>query len=143
MKELLSAKKKAPFSFALEEIAALSPTTKPMFGGFIVYIGEKMTLFLYDQEKLPFKGVSLATTPEHYRSLAREFSSTRDAEPRKIGKHPWLLLPSSAVDFEEQVLKACELILNGDPRIGRSAEEKQLKPAKKGKSGRRKNYDPQ
>jgi len=132
-------RKKAPFSFALEALNSLSPTIKPMFGGFIVYIGEKMTLFLYDQEKmLRFKGVSLATTPEHYRSLAREFSSTSDAEPQKIGKHPWLLIPASAVDFEGQVLKACEMILNGDPRIGRSAEEKQLKPAKKGKSGKRK-----
>jgi hypothetical protein len=91
-----------------------------------------MILFLYDREKWPdFKGVSLATTPEQYRSLAQEFSSSRDAEPQKIGKHPWLLLPASALDFEGQVLKACEMILNGDPRIGRAPEEKTLKPAKK------------
>ncbi|MGH9755303.1 MAG: hypothetical protein ACREA2_21200 [Blastocatellia bacterium] len=124
---------RAPFSFVLEEINSLSPMIKPMFGGFIVYIGEKMTLFLYDRDKLPprFKGVSLATTPEHYQSLAREFSSTRDAEPRKIGKHPWLHISDGAADFEEQVLKACELILNGDTRIGRAPEEKKLKPARK------------
>src|SRR5262245_63056813 len=91
-------KKKAPFAFALEEIDALSPTIKPMFGGFAVYIGEKMILFLYDQEKWPdFKGVSLATTPEHYHSLAQEFSSTRDAQAQKIGARPWLLIPASAV----------------------------------------------
>lgn len=139
MKRSPSVKKKAPFSFVLEELNSLSLTIKPMFGGFVVYIGEKMTLFLYDQEKLPgFKGVSLATTPEHYRSLAQEFSSTRDAEPQKIGKHPWLLIPSSAMDFEEQALKACELILNGDERIGRLLEEKQLKLAKKEKSRKKK-----
>ncbi|MGH9940089.1 MAG: hypothetical protein ACREAM_27940 [Blastocatellia bacterium] len=133
-----TARKKAPFSFVLEELNPLSPAIKPMFGGFIVYIGEKMTLFLYDQEKLPgFKGVSLATTPEQYRSLAREFSSTRDAEPRKIGKHPWLHIPAGAADFEEQVSKACEMILNGDPRIGRAPEEKRLKPAKKETSRKR------
>jgi hypothetical protein len=143
MKEPITIKKKAPFSFVLEELDALSPTIKPMFGGYIVYIGEKMTLFLYDQEKLPgFKGVSLATTPGHYRSLAQEFSSPRDAEPQKIGKHPWLLIPASAVNFEEQVLKACEMILNGDQRIGRAPEAKKLKPAKKEtRVGRR--YDPQ
>ncbi|MGH9835894.1 MAG: hypothetical protein ACREBD_29340 [Blastocatellia bacterium] len=135
-----SVSKKVPFSFVLDELNQLSPILKPMFGGFVVYIGEKMILFLYDQEKwTEFKGVSLATTPEHYRSLAQEFSSTRDAEPRKIGKHPWLLIPAGAVDFEEQVLKACEMILNRDPRIGRAPEEKQLKPAKKDKSGGRKN----
>jgi len=139
MGEHLNTKKKIPFDFALEELDALSPTIKPMFGGFIVYIGEKMTLFLYDQEKLPgFKGVSLATTTELYRSLAQEFSSTRDTEPKKIGKHPWLHIPAGAVDFEEQVLKACELILNGDPRIGRAPEEKKLKPAKKEKGGKKK-----
>ncbi len=121
----MTIKKKVPFAFALEELDALSPAINPMFGGYIVYIGEKMTLFLYDQEKLPgFKGVSLATTPEHYRSLAQEFSSTRDAEPQKIGKHPWLHIPAEAADFEEQVLKACELILKGDQRIGRTPDEK-------------------
>src|SRR5262249_59234211 len=106
-----------------------------MFGGSIVYIGEKMTLFLYDREKLPgFKGVSLATTPEDYRSLAQEFSSTRDAEPRKIGEHPWLQLPPDAADFEGQVLKACELILKGDTRIGRPPDEKK---ARKGTGGKK------
>jgi hypothetical protein len=131
----MAIKKKIPYGFALEELDALSPATNPMFGGFIVYIGEKMTLFLYDREKLlGFKGVSLATTPEHYRSLAREFSSTRDAEPQKIGEHPWLRIPADAVDFEEQVLKACDLILNGDPRIGRAPEEKK---AKKGTGGKK------
>jgi len=143
MREPITIKKKAPFAFALEELDALSPMIKPMFGGFAVYIGEKLVLFLYDQEKWPdFKGVSLATTPEHYRGLAQEFSSTRAVEPQKIGKHPWLLIPAGAVDFEEQVLKACEMVLNGDPRIGRAPESKKLKPARKEtRAGRR--YDPQ
>src|SRR5262245_27373437 len=132
MKDSISAKKKMPFAFALEELDALSPMVKSMFGGFAVYIGEKLVLFLYDQEKWPdFKGVSLATTPEHYRDLAQEFSSTGEAEPQKIGKHPWLLIPAGAMDFEEQVLKACEMILNGDPRIGRAPEAKKLRPSKK------------
>jgi hypothetical protein len=131
----MAIKKKVPFAFALEEIDAVSPVIKSMFGGVIVYIGEKMALFLYDGEKLPgLNGVSLATTPEHYQSLALEFSSTRDAEPQKIGEHPWLHIPAEAVDFEEQVLNACELILNGDPRIGRTPDEKK---ARKG-TGRKK-----
>ena len=138
MKVPIGSKKKTPFAFALEELDAMAPSIEPMFGGFVVYIDEKMTLFLYDQEKWPdFKGVSLATTPEHYHSLAQEFSSTRDAKAQKIGKRPWLLIPAGAADFEEQVMKACEMILNGDPRIGRSAENKKLKPTKKGKIGRR------
>jgi hypothetical protein len=139
MKDPIAAKKKIPFAFALEELGALSPAVKPMFGGHIVYIAEKMTLFLYGREKLPgFRGVSLATTVEHYRSLAQEFSSTRDAEPRKIGEHPWLHIPAEATDFEEQVMKACELILNGDPRIGRVSEPKKVRPAAKKSGAKRK-----
>jgi len=49
MKGPRGAKKKIPFAFALEELGARSPEVKPMFGGFVVYIGEKMTLFRYDQ----------------------------------------------------------------------------------------------
>jgi len=140
MKDRLGAKKKMPFAFALEELDAMAPLIKPMFGGFVVYIGERMTLFLYDRDKLPpqFKGVSLATTPEHYRSLAQEFSSTRDDEPRKIGEHPWLHIPADAADFEEQVMKACELILNGDPRIGREPDPKKVRRTVKKRSAKRK-----
>ena len=139
MREPITIKKKVPFAFALEELDAMAPLIKPMFGGFVVYIGERMTLFLYDRDKLPpqFKGVSLATTPEHYRNLAQEFSSTRHAAPQKIGKHPWLLIPAGAANFEEQVMKACEMVLNGDPRIGREPEKKKPRDAKK-KPGRKK-----
>jgi hypothetical protein len=140
MKDRLGAKKKMPFAFALEELDAMAPLIKPMFGGFVVYVGGRMTLFLYDRDKLPpqFKGVSLATTPEHYRSLAQEFSSTRDAEPRKIGEHPWLHIPADAADFEEQVMKACELILNGDPRIGREPDPMKVRRTVKKRSAKRK-----
>jgi hypothetical protein len=131
-------KKKIPFTFAVEELDALSPTVKPMFGGYIVYVGEKLVLFLYDQEKwTQFKGVSLATTPEHYDDLAREFSLASDG--KKIGNHPWLLIPASSVEFEEQVLKACELILKGDSRIGREAEPKKVKPTSATRSAKRNN----
>jgi hypothetical protein len=35
MKDPLGAKKKKPFAFALEELDALSPMIKQMFGGFV------------------------------------------------------------------------------------------------------------
>jgi hypothetical protein len=31
----------------------------------------------------------------------------------------WQVLPSTAPDFEEAALHACELVLAGDPRIGK------------------------
>jgi hypothetical protein len=34
----------------------------------------------------------------------------------------WQMLPSDAPDFEEAALRACELILAGDPRIGKTPQ---------------------
>jgi hypothetical protein len=122
-------KKRVPFSFVIEELDSLDPIVKPMFGCFSVYIGDRIVLFLCELEKHPYqKGVWVATTPEYYKSLAREFSSTSSVENSKMGKSQWLLLPAGAEDFEEQALRACELILSGDPRIGRAAKPRRLKP---------------
>jgi hypothetical protein len=138
MKKISMAKKKIPFAFALEALDALWPTVKPMFGGYIVYVGEKLILFLYDQEKwTQFQGVSLATTPEHYHNLAQEFSLA--IGDKKIGKHPWLLIPANSAEFEEQVLNACELILKGDSRIGRAPEPKKFRSTDAKKSAKREN----
>jgi hypothetical protein len=37
----------------------------------------------------------------------------------KLKVTAWQLLPSDAQDFEEAALCACELVLAGDPRIGK------------------------
>lgn len=122
-------KKRLPYSFVIDELEPIQPVIKTMFGCYSVYIGDKIVLFLSDRERPP-KGVWVATTAESYPSLAQEFSSTRSVERPRIGKSPWLLLPAAAVDFEEQALHACELILKRDPRIGR-APARALKKAKK------------
>jgi hypothetical protein len=125
-------KKRIPFSFVIEELDSLDPIVKPMFGCFSVYLGDRIVLFLCELEKPPYrKGVWVATTPECYKSLAQEFSSTRSVENPKIGRSPWLLLPAGAEDFEEQALRACELILSGDPRVGRAPKQKRLKKERK------------
>lgn len=129
MAKQIQAKKPVPFRFVLEELEARQPLLKPMFGCQAVYFGEKLVLFLCDLDKwAEQKGLWLPTTPEHYASLAQEFSSARAVMPGKLGKSPWLLLPASAPDFEAQALRACELILQGDPRIGRIPKQKKLKP---------------
>jgi hypothetical protein len=42
----------------------------------------------------------------------------------------WQNIPSEADDFEETVLRVCELILHGDPRIGKvpKPRKKKTKP---------------
>jgi hypothetical protein len=113
-------RKRVPHEFVLDAIAALSPRTHPMFGCLAVYVGERIILVLRDKpDHAEDNGVWLATTVEHHESLLREFPNMRSIH--LLGKKVtgWQVLPASAPDFEEAALRACELILAGDPRIGK------------------------
>ena len=103
-----------------------------MFGCHSIYIGEKIVLFLRDVDKEPEQnGVWVATTAEGYESLLKEFASMAPFNKPKPGKSPWFKLSSHAPDFEDSVLKTCELIVSGDPRIGRVTKQTKLKPKAK------------
>ena len=113
-------RKKVPHEFVLEALAPLSPRTNPMFGCLAVYVGEKIVVILRDKgEKTADNGVWLATTEEHHESLRREFPSMRSIGVLGKKVTGWQVLPAEAADFEEAALHACELILAGDPRIGK------------------------
>ncbi|HTS76666.1 MAG TPA: hypothetical protein VMG40_10705 [Bryobacteraceae bacterium] len=121
----LSRRKAPPFEFVLEAIAAVSPRTRPMFGCVAVYVKEKIVLFLRDKSSSPAdNGVWLATTVEHHASLLREFPHMRSIELFGTEVTGWQVLPADASDFEESALRACELILARDPRIGKVPERK-------------------
>jgi hypothetical protein len=91
-----------------------------MFGCLAVYVGEKIVVILRDKgEKTADNGVWLATTEEHHESLRREFPSMRSIGVLGKKVTGWQVLPAKAADFEEAALHACELILAGDPRIGK------------------------
>lgn len=125
-------KGKIAFNFVVEELDPLSPLIKPMFGCHSIYIGEKIVLFLRDMNKEPLEnGVWLATTPKGYESLLEEFVSMMPFNKPKPGKSPWFLLSPKAPDFEESALKACEMILQGDSRIGRVTKQAGLKAKKR------------
>jgi hypothetical protein len=64
-------------------------------------------------------GVWLATTEEHHQSLRREFPDMRSIQVFGKKVTGWQVLPADAKDFEEAALRACELVLAGDPRIGK------------------------
>ncbi len=113
-------RKAVPFEFVLDGIAALSPYTRPLFGCIAVYVQDKIVLVLRDKRtSTEDNGVWLATTREHHESLRREFPSMRSI--KVLGKEVtgWQVLPADAPDFEEVALRACELILAKDPRIGK------------------------
>ena len=113
-------RKAVPHPFVLDAIAALSPTTRPMFGCLAVYVGEKIVLILRDKGgSAADNGVWLATSKEHHASLRREFPNLRSIGVLGKGVTGWQVLPADAPDFEEAAFRACEYILAGDPRIGK------------------------
>jgi hypothetical protein len=113
-------RKAAPHEFVLEAIEAVSPRTRPMFGCLAVYVEDKIVLILRDKrDDTADNGVWLATTEEHHESLRREFPNMRSIQV--LGKRVtgWQVLPAAAPEFEEAALRACELIVARDPRIGK------------------------
>jgi len=119
------------FSFVLEALDPLSPVVTPMFGCHSIYVGDKIVLFLRDADKEPaMNGVWVATTAEGYESLLKAFASMAPFNKPKPGKSPWFKLSSKAPDFEDAALEVCEMILGGDPRIGRVIKRRKLQPEK-------------
>jgi len=113
-------RKTVPHEFVLDALAAASPRTNPMFGCLAVYVGNKIVLILRDKpEPDADNGVWLCTTAEHHESLRREFPNMRSIQVFRKKVTGWQVLPVDAPDFEEAALRACELIVARDPRIGK------------------------
>lgn len=122
MKASAYAKRRASFQFVIEELSAIRPSIKKMFGFTYVYLEEKLLLSLRESAKQPqYNGVWLYTEAEHIESLRREFPLL----PRRYfwrsakSGSGWVILASKLEDFEEYAFRACELILRGDKRLGR------------------------
>jgi hypothetical protein len=130
-------RKSIPHEFALDALAEVSPRTNPMFGCLAVYVGEKIVLILRDRQKYPKdNGVWIATTTEHHESLHAEFPNMRSVG--LLGKKitGWQVLPVDAPDFEEAALRACELVVSGDPRIGKVPGARRKSPSRSKKNAR-------
>jgi hypothetical protein len=122
----VDAVKEIPFEFVLDALARAHPYTNPMFGCTAVYVGEKIVLILRNRESSPRdNGVWLATTAEHHESLRKDFPMMRSIEVFGTdGPTGWQILPAEDSGFEDAALKACELILRQDPRIGKVPKPK-------------------
>jgi hypothetical protein len=113
-------RKAVPHEFVLDAIAPLSPETRSMFGCLAVYVQDKIVLILRDKrDGTADNGVWLATTEEHHQSLRREFPNMRSIQAFGKNVTGWQVLPADTKDFEEAAMRACELVLVGDPRIGK------------------------
>jgi hypothetical protein len=117
---VIKQRKAIPHEFVLDAMAPLSPETRSMFGCLAVYVQDKIVLILRDKrDGTADNGVWLATTEEHHQSLRREFPNMRSIQMFGKKVTGWQVLPADAKDFEEAAMHACELVLAGDPRIGK------------------------
>ena len=114
-----------PFPFVLDELFSLRPTIKRVFGFTYLYLGDRLLCALRDNKQQGSNGMWLFTTTEHLESLGREFPELSRRYYWRSGKNAWVILPSKLGEFEEYAFKACELILNGDRRIGRVSKGKE------------------
>ncbi len=132
-------RKPVPHEFVLDALTAIAPRTHPMFGCLAVYVEdlnveknaadrnagaqnaeEKIVLILRDKPGNPAdNGVWLATTAEHHASLQHQFPNMRSIQVLGKKVTGWQVLPADSPDFEESALRACELVLQRDPRIGK------------------------
>src|ERR1700723_3195923 len=113
-------RKPVPHEFVLDAIARLSPRTRSMFGCLAIYVQDKIVLIPRDKrDQAADNGVWLATTEDQHRSLRREFPNMRSIQVLGKKVTGWQVLPADAPDFESAALRACELVLAGDPRIGK------------------------
>lgn len=123
--------KNIPFEFVLDYLYPLNPEVKQFFGCFGIYIGKKIVFILRNRkDHADDNGVWLATDKEQHKSLKKEFSSLRSIALLGGPETEWQLIPASSDDFESAVIKACELVLKGDKRIGRIPKPRAKKKQK-------------
>jgi hypothetical protein len=127
-------RKTVPYAFVLDALEGLLPVTRPFFGCLAVYVGPRIVLILREKSGgTGDDGVWLATTEAHHESLRREFPNMRSIGLFGRDVTHWQLLPADAPDFEESALRACELIVAGDPRIGKVPKPRRAKTTKRAK----------
>jgi hypothetical protein len=123
------AKSKPPFPFIVEALEPLKPEVRRMFSGYAVYVGDLLVCMLREAGKssqdngmwlILAEGVDPAD-----RKMRREFKSLRPIELIGGAIGHWLVIPSDGPDFESEALRACDLLLKRDPRLGRVPKSRQ------------------
>ncbi len=114
-----------PFEFIMEKLDRINPVVRPMFGCFALYSGEKILAALRKKGSGdPDNGMWIATSGEHHASLKKDLPSMRTIQIFGVRESGWQNLPEDSESFEEDVMKACDLIIKGDPRIGKIPKAK-------------------
>jgi hypothetical protein len=112
-----------PHAFVLDALAPLNPEVRRMFSGFAVYIGDRIICMLREHVKSPKDNgmwlvLSESANPADA-ALRDELPSLRPIELLSGKISHWLVIPSDSPAFEQEALRACDLLLNHDSRFGR------------------------
>jgi len=114
-----------PFPFVIDELSPLRLNVKRVFGFTYLYLDEILLCALRDNAKKPnSNGMWLFTTLDYVEQLGKEFPELPKRYLWRSGRNAWVILPSRLEQFEEYAFKACEMIMNGDRRIGRVSRAK-------------------
>ena len=123
-------KKKIPFDFILDLLYSIPIEVKPMFGCHAIYSNGKILLIVRKKDdNADANGIWIATDKEHHDSLKKDLPSMQSVYILSNGKGEtnWQMIHDEAIDFEESVLKICNLILKNDIRIGKTPKVKTKK----------------
>jgi hypothetical protein len=129
--------KAVPFPFIVEALDPVHPLVKPMFSGFAVYVADKIVFMLRDRPTLTgdnglwFVFSEEADMSKKAGSLRSEFPSLREIGLLEGKISHWMVLPVDAPDFESAALRACDLVLAHDPRLGRVPKSRKAEPARR------------
>lgn len=129
--ELLFSQKKGPtvpFPFVLDALQEHEPWTRPMFGCLAVYVEDQIVLVLRDKaDPVIDNGVWVPTLREHHKSLRKELASLRSITVLGPDVTAWQVIPTDSPNFEEEVLRAVEMVKRRDPRIGKTPKARRPK----------------
>lgn len=120
-----------PFYFVIDALMPVEPRVRPFFGCYSVYVGDKIIFVLRDKKThTDCNGVWIATGHEHHKALRKVLPSMCSVTVLNDGAGTdtgWQMIRADDDDFESLVIKACELVLKGDARIGKVPKPKKKK----------------
>ncbi len=109
-----------PYDFVLQYLHPVKPRVVKMLGGFALKIDQKMIMFLRNRNNHPeFNGVFIATHPAFFSELQKEIHTSRMEFDLDGSYDSWIFISEDLDDFDAKVKTACELVKNGDMRIGK------------------------
>jgi hypothetical protein len=114
---LAGKKRDIPFDFVLDQLEPLGPTTRAMFGSTGVYLDERV-VFILRKKGDSDDGVWVCFEPS-VEAEVRELLPALQHIDVLGNVRAWRKLAASHPNFEDDVLRACKLLLAGDTRLGK------------------------